>query len=50
MHPDMNTANFEILRPNIPVLADLGVFAEQYCWPDSSSALVNVRINLHKHK
>lgn len=39
----MQSTNFEILRPSNPVLADLGGFAEQYAWPDPSSALVKLR-------
>lgn len=39
----MNSINFEILRPDYPELADLAGFAEQYTWPDPSSALVKLR-------
>lgn len=39
----MQSTNFEILRPSNPILADLGGFAEQYAWPDPSSALVKLR-------
>lgn len=39
----MQSTNFEILRPSSPILADLGAFAEQYSWPDPSSALVKLR-------
>ena len=39
----MQSINFEILRPSNPILADLGGFAEQYCWPDPSSSLVKLR-------
>jgi type I restriction enzyme R subunit len=36
-------ANFEILRKDRPILADLGGFAEQYAHSDPSSALVKLR-------
>ena len=39
----MQSTNFELLRPSNPVLTDLGGFAEQYAWPDPSSALVKLR-------
>lgn len=39
----MNSINFEILRPEYSELAELGGFAEQYAWPDPSSALVKLR-------
>ena len=39
----MNSINFEILRTEFPELAELGGFAEQYAWPDPSSALVKLR-------
>ena len=39
----MQSVNFEILRKDRPVLADLGGFAEQYAHSDPSSALVKLR-------
>lgn len=39
----MKSINFEFLRETWPELADLGGFAEQYVWPDPSSALVKLR-------
>ena len=35
--------NFELLRKDRPILADLGRFAEQYAYSDPSSALVKLR-------
>ena len=40
----MKSLNFEILRPNQPVLADLGGFAEAYAHTDPVSALVKLRL------
>ena len=39
----MQSVNFEFLRPKWPELAELGGFAEQYSWTDSSSAAVKLR-------
>ena len=39
----MQSTNFEFLREKWPELASLGGFAEQYAWPDPSSALVKIR-------
>lgn len=39
----MQSVNFEFLRPQWPDLAELGGFAEQYCWTDPSSAAVKLR-------
>ena len=40
----MKSINFEFLRNQRPVLADLGAFAEQYAHTDKESALVKLRI------
>lgn len=39
----MKSINFEFLRKHRPELASLGGFAEQYAYPDPSSALVKLR-------
>ena len=39
----MKSINFEFLRKHRPELASLGSFAEQYAYPDPSSALVKLR-------
>ena len=39
----MKSTNFEFLREKWPELASLGGFAEQYAWPDPTSALVKLR-------
>ena len=39
----MQSVNFKFLRPKWPELAELGGFAEQYCWSDPSSAAVKLR-------
>ncbi|AUX23848.1 uncharacterized protein SOCEGT47_043780 [Sorangium cellulosum] len=39
----MTSVNFEFLRPRRAYLAELAAFAEQYAWPDPSSALVKLR-------
>lgn len=39
----LQSLNFEILRKERPILADLGGFAEQYAHSDPSSALVKLR-------
>ncbi len=39
----MKSKNFEFLRDRWPELASLGGFAEQYVWPDPTSALVKMR-------
>nr|WP_321265401.1 DEAD/DEAH box helicase family protein [uncultured Sulfurimonas sp.] len=39
----MESVNFEILRKDRPILADLGGFAEQYAHADPASALVKLR-------
>jgi type I restriction enzyme, R subunit len=40
----MRSLNFEFLRNDWPVLADLGGLAEQYAHPDPESALVKLRL------
>ena len=39
----MKSINFEILRANRPILAELGALAESYAHPDPASALVKLR-------
>ncbi len=39
----MQSLNFEFLRPHIPLLADLGGFAEKYAQSDPQSAAVKLR-------
>jgi len=40
----MKSINFEILKDIWPDLSSLGGFAEQYAWPDPSSALIKLRL------
>ncbi|KYF76098.1 hypothetical protein BE11_34415 [Sorangium cellulosum] len=39
----ITSVNFEFLRARRPDLVEFVAFAEQYAWPDPSSALVKLR-------